>query len=242
MAETNATGAATLPRHIAIILDGNGRWATQRGLPRTAGHPAGGEALRKIWPYCRDIGVSYLTIYAFSTENWRRSSNEVTLLMNLLRKHLQEATKTIERERTRLRFLGDLTLIPQEMQDLIHVTDELSAKMPEDYFQVNICLNYGGRDEIIRAAKKFAADCQSGARRAEDLDESLFSACLDTSGIPDPDLLIRPGGERRLSNFLLWQCAYSELYFTDTLWPDFTPQELDKALESYARRNRRFGA
>lgn len=228
-----------VPRHVAIILDGNGRWAQKRGLPRTAGHAAGSENFRRIATYCRDIGMDYLTVYAFSTENWKRSEEEVSAIMALLKKYLLEALEKMEKDRIRLNFFGDLSRISPELQELANRTLETSTHYQG--FQANVCLNYGGRDEIVRAARRFAADCVAGKRKPEDLDEALFSNFLDSAGIPDPDLIIRPSGEIRVSNFLLWQSAYSEYYFTDVLWPDFDEQELNKALAAYQKRNRRFG-
>lgn len=233
--------AASPPRHIAIIMDGNGRWATQRGLPRTAGHKAGAETFRRIATYCKNIGVKYLTVYAFSTENWKRSETEVSAIMALLKKYLLEAVDTMERDHIRLHFFGDMTPIAPELRALAHETDEITEHLSKDDFQANVCLNYGGRDEILRAVRRFAAECAEGKRKPEGLDETLFSTYLDSAGIPDPELIIRPSGEQRLSNFLLWQCAYSEFYYTDTLWPDFDEGELDKAIAAYQSRDRRFG-
>ena len=239
---TDKAGQAKgLPRHIAIIMDGNGRWATKRGLPRTAGHKAGAETFRRIATYCKNIGVQYLTVYAFSTENWKRSADEVNAIMTLLKKYLLEAVDTMEKDHIRLHFFGDMTPISAELRSLAHETDEISAHLPEGDFQANVCLNYGGRDEILRAVRQFARECAAGERGPEELDESLFSSYLDSRGIPDPELIIRPSGELRLSNFLLWQCAYSEFYFTDALWPDFDEAELDRAIASYQKRDRRFG-
>jgi len=229
------------PRHIAIIMDGNGRWATRRGLPRTAGHKAGAETFRRIATYCKNIGVQYLTVYAFSTENWKRSADEVGAIMTLLKRYLLEAVDTMEKDHIRLRFFGDMTPIAPELRALAHQTDEISDHLQPGDFQANICLNYGGRDEILRAVRKFAAECAAGERKPEDLDDAMFSGYMDSKGIPDPELIIRPSGELRLSNFLLWQCAYSEFYFTDVLWPDFDETELDKAIEAYHARDRRFG-
>ena len=231
----------SLPRHIAIIMDGNGRWATKRGLPRTAGHKAGAETFRRIATYCKNIGVEYLTVYAFSTENWKRSADEVGAIMGLLKRYLLEAVDTMEKDHIRLRFFGDMTPIAPELQALAHKTDEISDQLAPGDFQANICLNYGGRDEILRAVRQFTQDCADGKRKPEELDDALFSTYMDSSGIPDPELIIRPSGELRLSNFLLWQCAYSEFYFTDVLWPDFDEAELDRAIESYRTRDRRFG-
>ena len=229
---------SSVPRHIAIILDGNGRWAKKRGLPRTAGHAVGSETFRKIATYCRDIGVEYLTVYAFSTENWKRPEDEVKAIMQLLKRYLQEAIDTMERDHIRMKILGNTEGLSTEIRELIHKTDEISSHYQG--FQANICLNYGGRDEILQAAKKYAAALQAGEADGE-LTEEQFGSYLYSNGIPDPDLLIRPGGEQRISNFLLWQCAYSEFYFTDVLWPDFGKAELDKAIEEFNRRDRRFG-
>ena len=228
-----------LPRHIAIIMDGNGRWAKKRGLPRTAGHKAGAETFRRIATYCRDIGIEYLTVYAFSTENWKRSADEVGAIMGLLKQYLLESIESMERDHIRLRFLGDLSVIAPELQELVARTNAISARM--NGFQANVCLNYGGRDEIVRAARRFAADCVSEAVKPNDLTECLFSNYLDSCGLPDPELIIRPSGEERTSNFLLWQSAYSEYYFCDTLWPDFDEKELDMALIAFQKRERRFG-
>ena len=230
-----------LPRHIAMIMDGNGRWATKRGLPRTAGHKAGAETFRRIATYCKKLGVQYLTVYAFSTENWKRSADEVGTIMGLLKKYLQEAVATMERDNIRLHFFGDMTPIDPELQALARETDEITEHLGVDAFQANVCLNYGGRDEILRAARRFAADWMAGKRSADELDDAMFSSYLDSAGIPDPELIIRPSGELRLSNFLLWQCAYSEFYYTDVLWPDFDEKELDKAIAAYRARDRRFG-
>ena len=230
-----------LPRHIAIIMDGNGRWATKRGLPRTAGHKAGAETFRRMATYCKNLGVQYLTVYAFSTENWKRSADEAGAIMGLLKRYLLEAVDTMEKDHIRLRFFGDMTPIAPELQALAHRTDEISDQLAPGDFQANICLNYGGRDEILRAARRFAAECAAGEKQPEDLTDALFSTYMESTGIPDPELIIRPSGELRLSNFLLWQCAYSEFYFTDALWPDFDEAELDRAIASYQARDRRFG-
>lgn len=226
-----------VPRHIAIILDGNGRWAKKRGLPRTAGHAVGSENFRKIATYCKNIGVEYLTVYAFSTENWKRPPEEVKTIMKLLGKYLHEAIDTMERDKIRMKIFGDVSALSPELQALVKRTDEISRHYQG--FQANICLNYGGRDEILSAVRCYARDYAQG--KAPELTEESFGGYLYSAGIPDPDLLIRPGGELRISNFLLWQCAYAEFYFTDVLWPDFSPAELDKAIEEFNRRDRRFG-
>ena len=226
------------PRHIAIIMDGNGRWARKRGLPRTAGHSAGAEAFRRIANYCRTLGVEYLTVYAFSTENWKRSQEEVGGIMLLLRRYLEEAIRDMTKNRVRFRFFGDLSRLSPQLQKLCYDAENQSAEYD---VQVNFCLNYGGRDEIVRAARAFAAQVAEGKRKPEELTEELFSSYLYSAGVPDPELIIRPSGELRTSNFLPWQSAYSEYVFMDVLWPDFGPQDLDKAIDEYHRRNRRFG-
>lgn len=228
-----------LPRHIAVILDGNGRWAQKRGMPRTFGHKAGAENFRKIATYCRNLGIEYMTVYAFSTENWRRPEDEVGAIMRLLKGYLKEAIETMARDNIRLRFLGDMTPIAPELRELMERTNAISDRLTG--FQANICLNYGGQDEIMRAARRFAQDCVAGKAKPEDLTVQGFASYLDTAGLPEPELLIRPGGELRLSNFLLWQCAYAEFYYTDVLWPDFDEEELNRALLAYQQRNRRFG-
>ena len=225
------------PRHIAIILDGNGRWAKKRGLPRTAGHAAGSETFRKIATYCKNIGVEYLTVYAFSTENWKRPEEEVSTIMKLLNRYLEEAIATMEKDKIKMKIFGNVEALSPQLRALVERTDEISRKY--DGFQANICLNYGGRDEIVNAAKCYAQDLAEG--KVGELDEDIFSNYMYSAGIPDPDLLIRPGGEKRISNFLLWQCAYSEFYYTDVLWPDFSEKELDKAIAEFKSRDRRYG-
>ena len=236
---TGKTQKLPPPEHIAIIMDGNGRWAKKRGLPRTAGHAAGAETFRRIATYCRSIGVKYLTVYAFSTENWKRSRDEVESIMALFEKYLHEAIDEMERDHIRLKVLGDLSRISPELRALIERTAEISTHY--DGFQANICINYGGRDEIVHAARRFAAQCAAGEKKPEELTEEAFGALLYSGGIPDPELIIRPSGEERVSNFLLWQSAYAEYYFTDVLWPDFDERELDRAIAAYQKRDRRFG-
>ena len=228
-----------LPRHVAIIMDGNGRWAKRRGLPRTAGHAAGAENFRTIATYCKEIGLEYLTVYAFSTENWKRPAEEVSAIMGLLKKYLLEAIGRMERDRVKMCFFGDLSPLPEELRLLCEQTREISKHY--DGVQVNICLNSGGRDELLRAARAFALDCAEGRADPNHLTEAAFSRYLYSGGVPDPDLVIRPSGELRLSNFLLWQSAYSEFYYTDALWPDFSKDELHRALAAYQARSRRFG-
>ena len=227
------------PRHIAIIMDGNGRWAKKRGLPRTAGHAAGAEAFRKIANYCRTLGVEYLTVYAFSTENWKRSEEEVNAIMKLLGKYLQEALRDMEKNHVRFKFFGDLTRLSPELQKLCYDAETRSAGFGD--VQVNFCLNYGGRDEIVKASQAFARDVAAGKYTPEDLTEALLSSYLYSHDVPDPELIIRPSGELRTSNFLLWQSAYSEYVFLNVLWPDFGPKDLDAAIREYHGRNRRFG-
>ena len=228
---------ARLPRHVAIILDGNGRWAKARGLPRTAGHGAGAEAFRRIGNYCKDIGIEYLTVYAFSTENWKRPTEEVSTIMAIFEKYMMEALSIMERDRFKMRFFGDISALSPRLQELMAAAEEKSTHY--EGCQMNMCINYGGRDEIIRAVRRYAQEFKDGT--APELTEETFGNYLYSAGIPDPDLIIRTSGEERLSNFLPWQGAYSELYFTDVLWPDFTERDMDAALAEFQRRDRRFG-
>ncbi len=228
---------ARLPRHVAIILDGNGRWAKARGLPRTAGHGAGAEAFRRIGNYCKDIGIEYLTVYAFSTENWKRPPEEVRTIMAIFEKYMMEALSIMERDRFKMRFFGDISALSPRLQELMAAAEEKSTHY--EGCQMNMCINYGGRDEIIRAVRRYAQEFKDGT--APELTEETFGNYLYSAGIPDPDLIIRTSGEERLSNFLPWQGAYSELYFTDVLWPDFTERDMDAALAEFQRRDRRFG-
>lgn len=237
--QQNNVDFQNLPRHIAIIMDGNGRWAKEKGLPRTAGHAAGAETFRSIATYCKEIGLEYLTVYAFSTENWKRPQEEVNAIMDLLKKYLLEAISKMERDQVKMDFFGDLSPLSPELRQLCQRTREISTHY--DGCQVNICLNYGGRDELLRAAKAYAADCVAGKASPDELTQEQFGSYLFSKGIPDPDLVIRPSGELRLSNFLLWQSAYAEFYFTDVLWPDFSKEELHRAIVAYQSRNRRFG-
>ena len=228
---------ARLPRHVAIILDGNGLWAKARGLPRTAGHGAGAEAFRRIGNYCKDIGIEYLTVYAFSTENWKRPPEEVRTIMAIFEKYMMEALSIMERDRFKMRFFGDISALSPRLQELMAAAEEKSTHY--EGCQMNMCINYGGRDEIIRAVRRYAQEFKDGT--APELTEETFGNYLYSAGIPDPDLIIRTSGEERLSNFLPWQGAYSELYFTDVLWPDFTERDMDAALAEFQRRDRRFG-
>lgn len=233
------TKSRVVPQHIAIIMDGNGRWAKRRALPRTAGHAAGAETFRRIANYCREIGVRYLTVYAFSTENWKRSQEEIMGIMRLLQAYLEEALRDMEKNHVRFVFFGDLTRLSPGLQQLCRDAQTRSSQYHD--VQVNFCLNYGGRDEIVAAARRFAEDVACGKRKPEEMNEALLSSYLYSAGIPDPELVIRPSGEKRTSNFLLWQSAYSEYVFLDVLWPDFGPRDLEEAIAQYNRRSRRFG-
>ncbi len=226
------------PRHIAIIMDGNGRWAKKRGLPRTAGHMAGAETFRRIANYCRSIGVEYLTVYAFSTENWKRSEEEIAGIMKLLGAYMTEALKDMTKNQVRFRFWGDLDRLTPQLRQLCRRVEDESK---EYKVQVNFCFNYGGRDELVTAARAFAQDVADGRRSPDELTEELLSSYLYSANVPDPELIIRPSGEQRISNFLLWQSAYSEYVFLNVLWPDFGPDDLDEAIAQYHQRNRRFG-
>ena len=231
-----------LPRHIAVIMDGNGRWAKQRGLPRTDGHKQGAEVFRKICRYAADIGVEYLSFYAFSTENWKRSAQEVDAIMDLLRHYLNEMEEREQENEEggyRIRFLGAREGMPEDIARLMDEVEERSKDKTRMF--VNLCVNYGGRDEIVHAARALAEQVQSGELQPQDITEQLLSDALYTAGQPDPDLVIRPSGEFRLSNFLIWQAAYAEFYYDDVLWPDFGPRDLDRAIEAYRNRDRRFG-
>ena len=228
-----------VPQHIAIILDGNGRWAKKKGMPRSYGHTQGSKNVERICEDAYKMGVKYLTVYAFSTENWKRPMDEVDTLMNLLRNYMKTCLKTAEKNRMRVRVIGDKTALAEDIQKRIAELEE--ATKDNDGLCFQIALNYGSRDEMLRAMKRMAADCVDGKVDLEQVDEALFETYLDTHDIPDPDLMIRTSGEQRLSNYLLWQLAYSEFYFTDVLWPDFTKEDLAKAIEYYNCRDRRFG-
>lgn len=228
-----------LPRHLGIIMDGNGRWAKKRGLPRTAGHTVGAANFKTITRYCASIGIEYLTVYAFSTENWKRPEEEVSALMKLFRQYLEEALRDFLDENIKVRFIGDTSVFPQELQTLIRETEEVSKKRTG--MVLNIAMNYGGRSEIARAARLLAEKVQRGEISPEEITEQAISDSLYTAGQPDPDLIIRPSGEQRTSNFLLWQSAYAEYIICDILWPDFKPQDLEDALDEFSRRQRRFG-
>jgi len=228
-----------VPRHVAIILDGNGRWAKKRMLPRNAGHAAGSRNVEKICKAAWEMGIEYVTMYAFSTENWSRPQSEVDALMKLLHQYLSDCLKTSKKNNMQVRVIGDVSKLASDLQESIRDLEAFSAQNTGLHFQV--ALNYGSRDEITRAVKKIALAVQEGQLGAEDIDGGTIEHFLDTAGIPDPDLMIRTSGEQRLSNYLLWQLAYTEFYFTDVLWPDFNERELRKAVEYYQERNRRFG-
>lgn len=227
-----------MPRHIGIIMDGNGRWAKKRGLPRNMGHKKGVEVFKRTADYCREIGLEYLTVYAFSTENWKRPEEEVEGIMKLLNDYLEQLKKSDEKG-TRIRFLGDYTKLNSQLIELIEQCEQQTSKY--DNFNLNIALNYGGQDEIVNATKKIAQLVQKGDISIDDIDSNTINDNLYTKGQPDVDLIVRPSGEYRLSNFLIWQSAYAEYIFMDVLWPDFKPKHIDQLLEEYARRNRRFG-
>ena len=228
-----------IPQHIAIILDGNGRWAKAKGMPRNYGHTAGARNVETVCQAAHDLGVKYVTMYAFSTENWNRPEGEVEALMKLLESYLKNCNKTADKNNMRVRVIGDTTRLSERFQERIRELEAASAK--NDGLNLQIAINYGSRDEMTRAMRRMSEDVAAGKRKPEEITESVFEEYLDTAGIPDPDLLIRTSGELRLSNFLLWQLAYSEFYFTDVPWPDFHKEELERAIEAYNKRDRRFG-
>ena len=239
-----------VPQHIAIILDGNGRWAKAKGMPRNYGHAQGSKNVEKICEAAYKMGVKYLTVYAFSTENWSRPKSEVDALMKLLRNYMKTCLKTAEKNRMRVRVIGDKTGLDEDIRTRIKELEEASKN--NDGLNFQIAINYGSRDEMIRAMRKMTKDCADGRFAPEEITEELFEgyldthgitigSYLDTAGVPDPDLLIRTSGELRLSNYLLWQLAYAEFYFTDVPWPDFSKEELEKAIEQYNSRDRRYG-
>lgn len=228
-----------VPRHVAIILDGNGRWAKKRMLPRNAGHAAGSKNVEKICAAAWDMGIEYVTMYAFSTENWSRPKEEVDALMKLLHSYLKDCLKTSKKNNMQVRVIGDISKLDKDLQERIIELERVSAENTGLHFQV--ALNYGSRDEIKRSIISIANEVKDGSLLPEDITEDIISSHLDTSGISDPDLMIRTSGEQRLSNYLLWQLAYAEFYFTDVLWPDFSKKDLQKAVEFYQSRDRRFG-
>ena len=228
-----------LPKHVGIIMDGNGRWAKLRGLPRKAGHREGAQTFRTITRYCSQVGIRYLTVYAFSTENWKRPEDEVGALMGLFKSYLKEALEDFQDDDIVVRFIGDKSGFSPELQALMTENEESSKN--RDGMVLNIAMNYGSRDEIVRAVRQISEEVRSGALRPEDVSEQLISDRLYTAGQPDPDLIIRPSGEYRISNFMLWQSAYTEFVIMNKLWPDFTKDDLNEALRIYAQRNRRYG-
>lgn len=238
MAEQKQTGGM-LPEHIGIIMDGNGRWAQKRGLPRSAGHKQGARTVREIVRYCRSIGIRYLTVYAFSTENWKRPQSEINAIMNLLRDYLDELERHSDEEQGVLRFIGDMAPLAEDLRQ--RITDVQERTAGREGITVNIALNYGGRHEIVHAVQQAVSLARQGTLTPEAVDEALVDSLMYTAGQPPVDLIIRPSGEQRISNFLLWQGAYAEFVFMDVLWPDFTPGDLDRAIAEFQRRSRRFG-
>lgn len=228
-----------MPRHVAIILDGNGRWAKAKGMPRNYGHVQGAKTVEVICEEAYKMGIQYLTVYAFSTENWNRPKDEVDALMKLLRNYLKNCPKTAEKNRMCVRILGDKSGLDEDIRERIQELEEATKNNDGLHFQ--IAINYGGRDELVRSVRKLTQRVQRGELQPEDINEAMVEECMDTAGIPDPDLLIRTCNEQRISNFLLWQLAYTEFYFTPVAWPDFSKDELMKAVEAYNRRNRKFG-
>lgn len=228
-----------LPQHLAIIMDGNGRWAEQRRLPRIAGHRKGVETVQQVVRACRERGIRHLTLYAFSSENWGRPDEEVGALMGLLGVYLRRELKTLLREGIRLRVIGETSRLPAEVQEVLR--DAVTRTADRSAMTLTLALSYGSRDELLRAVRQIGSDVAAGRLAPEEIDEEAFTRRLDTADLPDPDLLIRTSGEMRISNFLLWQIAYTELFFSDAFWPDFNEPELQRALDEYARRERRFG-
>ncbi len=237
--KTKADVPRKIPVNLGIIMDGNGRWAKQRGLPRQAGHVTGAQVFRKVTKYCEKCGVRYLTVYAFSTENWRRPAEEVDAIMNLLRQYLKESLSDFQQENIVVRFIGSRDELAEDIRALIEEAEQSTAH--KTGMTLNIALNYGGQQEITAAARKLAKQVASGALNPDDIDEEMLTKALYTDDQPPVDLILRPSGEYRLSNFLIWQSAYAEYVFMDVLWPDFKESDLDRAFEEYARRDRRFG-
>ena len=228
-----------IPNHVAIILDGNGRWAKSKGMPRNYGHTVGAKNVETVCRAADELGIKYLTLYAFSTENWNRPQNEVNALMKLLEGYLKNCIKTADKNNMRVRVIGEITRLSNAFQQRIHELETASAS--NTGLNLTIAINYGSRDEILRAVRHMVEDAREGKLETKDIDENVFSSYLDTRELPDPDLLIRTSGEQRLSNYLLWQLAYSEFYFTDVPWPDFHKKELELAIEAYNKRDRRYG-
>ncbi|MCK0143649.1 isoprenyl transferase [Aliiroseovarius sp. F20344] len=239
MADTEAQVLKS-PRHVAIIMDGNGRWAQSRGKPRLFGHRAGAKRVREIVRSCPDLGVKYITIFAFSTENWKRSEAEVTGLMSLFRRYIKKEARALVEEGVRVRFIGDRSRLGKKLVALMNELEEMTSH--NDYVNLTIALNYGGRDELARASRRMAQDVADGALKPEGVNEETITSYLDTSILPDPDLVIRTSGEARVSNFLLWQSAYAEFEFIETLWPDFTSEVFQEVVDRFSGRDRRFGA
>ncbi len=235
---TNVT-TKSVPAHLAIIMDGNGRWAQKRGLPRAMGHKKGAETVKEITRACGELGIKYLTLYAFSTENWQRSPEEVATLMGLLRDYLKSDLKEIQKNGVRIRFIGERYMLDSDITEQMEKLEKETAA--NDKMTLCIALSYGSRQEIVAAARKIAALAKAGQISPEDIDQKMFSDMLYTREIPDPDLILRTSGEQRVSNYLLWQLAYAELFFTPTLWPDFTKAELEAVLTDYSNRERRYG-
>lgn len=232
----------SLPRHIGVIMDGNGRWAKQQGLKRSEGHKAGAKVFRTICDYAAELGIECMTFYAFSTENWKRPADEVSAIMNLFRDYLSEAQEREEENEAkgmRIRYIGDRAALPEDIVNMIDLLESRSAD--KHSITINLAVNYGGRDELLHAVKEIAKKVEAGELKSDDISLKDIDGNLYTAGLPDPDLIIRPSGEYRLSNFLIWQAAYSEFWFSDILWPDFTTDDLDKAIIDYSNRNRRFG-
>lgn len=231
--------AQKIPKHISIIMDGNGRWARKKMLPHAVGHKKGGEVLEAMVSHCAKLGVEYLTVYALSTENLNRPEEEVSALMGLFVSNLQTKVDDLKKNNVKLRFIGDRSFLGEDLQSLMHQAEENTATCDGLTLVIAVC--YGGRAEIVHAIKEISSRIAKGEMAVDDISEKLLEDSLYTSGIPDPDILLRPGGEKRISNYLLWQCAYTELIFTDTLWPDFKQEDLDNAIEEYNKRERRFG-
>lgn len=230
---------AKIPQHVAIILDGNGRWAKAKGMPRNYGHMQGAKAVEDILVVARDMGIKYLTVYAFSTENWNRPETEVSALMTILRQYLKSSIKKSMKNNVRCQVIGERSRLSDDIRDAIEELENATSQNTGLTF--TIAINYGSRDEIVRAVRSIAEKCSEGSLNADDITEQMIAEHLDTANLPDPDLLIRTCGEQRLSNFLLWQCAYTEFYYTDIAWPDFDKEELQKAVDAYGNRNRKFG-
>lgn len=231
-----------LPEHVAFIMDGNGRWAQNRGLKRSEGHKAGAKVFKEIGEYCADVGIKYMTFYAFSTENWNRPKTEVLALMNLFKEYLRDGDKRLGENRVRqmrLRFIGERSGLPTDLLKLIEKAERETGEYSK--VTVNIALNYGGRAEIVHAARSLCEKAVNGEIKPNDIDEKMFSEFIYTAGQPDPDIIVRPSGEQRLSNFLTWQSAYSEFWYSDVLWPDFSKEDVNKMLGDYQNRHRRFG-